>query len=632
MTISRQSILRSLISAISPSSVVKVGAVPDFPADWIVRELGLDVQSCEIESEDRARASDSHGGGGSAGAGALDPIGFLRSVEPRRGLGDCIVWIGGQMSTRALRQCLRVVFDRGSGASVFIDGFAAPDTELPGSPVTSVGMFSIPLLFGLVPAGHVIHFPGSCASSIGEYPSFCILAQAVRVAGVEGLRGGDYRKWLKLHVQQRCLEDRRYACSGDAPLPAGSSRIVKAIRREISELSHSTSCERARLLIQLGQKEHVIREMARALDAERAERALVAAVHSELVAKESVIQELSAALAAFRAGRTPPVRLPVRQLRRAWAEVRGRCGLSPRLGVLTQHSPRPLLMPPSRPPPRPRMLPDITLVTPSYRQGEFIERTIASVLGQQYPKLQYVVQDGGSDDQTHQILSAYSGRIARYRSERDSGQSQAINRGFSDTSGEIMGWLNSDDMILPGALRRVAAVFLENPDVDVVYGNRVIIDGHDRQVGRWILPGHDGEVLSWADFIPQESLFWRRRVWERVGARVDETFRFAMDWDLLIRFRTAGARFLHMPRVIGAFRVHSGQKTAGTMEQIGLQEMSRIRQSIHGRVPSDLEVAQHISSFMRRHVAAELRYGAVRRLTWAWWRPVTWPSMSGGSP
>lgn len=630
MVSSSQSILRSLISAVVPSAVIKLGAVPDFPADSVVRELGLDVHSCEIESEASARAMELRGGSGSAGVCTPDPVDFLRSVDPRGGLGECIVCVDGRLSARALRQCLRVVFERGPGACVVIDRFAAPDATQSGSPATSVGMSSISVLFGLVPAGHVIYFPDFGASCANDPPGFCVLAPAVRASGVEGLRGGDYPFWLRLHVHQKSLNDRQQAGS-DASLRVFNSRTFEAVRREISELSHSASSERARLLTELGQKEHVIRELARALDAERAERAQVAAVHRELVAKESVIQELSAALAVYRAGHRLRGRLPLGNVQRAWAQVRGRCGLSPRLGVLNQHSPRPLLMPPSRRLPRPCMLPDVTLVTPSYRQGEFIERTIVSVLGQQYPKLQYVVQDGGSDDQTRHILSAYSGRLARCCSEADSGQSQAINRGFTDTSGEIMGWLNSDDMLMPGALRRVAATFHNNPDVDVVYGNRVIVDRHDRQVGRWILPGHDGEVLSWADFIPQESLFWRRRVWDRVGARIDETFRFAMDWDLLIRFRAVGARFLHVPHVLGAFRVHRGQKTDGTMEQIGLQEMSRIRYGIHGRVPSDLEVNQHLKSFMRRHVTAELRYGAVRRLTHAWWRPVIWPRIGGGS-
>jgi glycosyltransferase involved in cell wall biosynthesis len=487
------------------------------------------------------------------------------------------------------------------------------------------------MLFGLVPRGHGIHFPNLGPSGTIGPGGFCVLAPPARVAGVEGLRGGDYQFWLRLHIQQKSREDHRQACSENASLPVLGLRAVEAIRREISELSFSASSQRSRLVTQLAQKEAVTRELAHALDAERAQSARVAEIHRELVAKEIVIQELSTALSALRASRGIRGRFPVRQLRRAWAELRGRIGLNPRLGALYQHSPRPLMLPPGRPPLRPSTLPAVTLVTPSYRQGEFIERTILSVLGQEYPKLQYIIQDGGSDDQTREILSVYSGRLARCRSERDSGQSQAINRGFADTDGEIMGWLNSDDVLLPGALSRVVAVFLKNPDIDVVYGNRVIIDRRDRQVGRWILPGHDGAVLSWADFIPQESLFWRRRIWDRVGARIDETFRFAMDWDLLIRFRAVGARFMHVPHVLGAFRVHRGQKTDGTMEQIGHQEMSRIRYSIHGRVPSDLEVNQHLRSFMRRHVAADLRYGAVRRLTKAWWRPIIWPSIVGGS-
>jgi len=171
-----------------------------------------------------------------------------------------------------------------------------------------------------------------------------------------------------------------------------------------------------------------------------------------------------------------------------------------------------------------------------------------------------------------------------------------------------MAWLNSDDLLLPGALACVANYFARHPEVDVVYGNRLLIDEDDMEIGRWILPGHDNEVLSWVDYVPQESLFWRRSIWEKVGGNVDESFRFAMDWDLLLRFRDAGAQFAHIPCFLGAFRVHAQQKSSAAMSDVGVPEMNRIRERILGRVPSMKEIQKAVKPFLARHVAVDMAY------------------------
>jgi hypothetical protein len=176
----------------------------------------------------------------------------------------------------------------------------------------------------------------------------------------------------------------------------------------------------------------------------------------------------------------------------------------------------------------------------------------------------------------------------------------AINRGFASTTGEIMGWLNSDDLLLPGALAHVARYFADHPEVDVVYGNRLMIDANDGQIGAWILPGHDDDALTLADFVPQETLFWRRRIWDAAGARIDEEFAYALDWDLLLRFRSAGARMAHLPRYLGAFRVHDEQKTSATVS-IGLAEMAQLREREHGRPVSIDEAIGRLQPFFRRH-------------------------------
>lgn len=275
---------------------------------------------------------------------------------------------------------------------------------------------------------------------------------------------------------------------------------------------------------------------------------------------------------------------------------------APRLGVLYQHPPRPLDTPSRyRALPAPSPCLRLSIVTPSLNQGAFIRRTIDSVLDQQYPEMEYVVRDGGSTDGTVAVLAQYDGRL-RYESGPDGGQASAINRGLSGASGEILGYLNADDQLLPGALPYIGRFFGQHPEVDVVYGHRVVIDEYDQEIGRWVLPPHDDDVLGYADYVPQETLFWRRRAWEKVGARLDESFHFALDWDLLLRFRDAGMRFVRLPRFLGAFRVHPHQKTSAEMATKGMDEMDRLRRRCHGRSLGPAEVHRHVRPYLIRHI------------------------------
>jgi glycosyltransferase involved in cell wall biosynthesis len=283
-------------------------------------------------------------------------------------------------------------------------------------------------------------------------------------------------------------------------------------------------------------------------------------------------------------------------------------GLSrPRIGQLDQYPPRPLLVPASYSRVElPAAPPTISVVTPSFQQARFIERTIESVLSQRYPALEYVVQDGASTDGTVAILERFADSLTRWTSVPDGGHADALNRGFSLTNGEIMGWLNSDDLLLPSALRCVGSYFAAHPDVDVVYGNRLLIDEHDGEIGAWILPGHDDLALTLADFVPQETMFWRRRIWDRVGGYLDESFGYALDWDLLLRFRDAGARMVRLPRFLGAFRVHREQRTSADRTR-GLEEMSRLRERVWGRPLSNDEIRARLRPYLRRHVVVHLR-------------------------
>jgi glycosyltransferase involved in cell wall biosynthesis len=332
----------------------------------------------------------------------------------------------------------------------------------------------------------------------------------------------------------------------------------------------------------------------------------------EVVEREEPLSSLEAALLLEAAGaRLRPVEHALRTERSSpWqfattfarrARRRAIAWLGPRIGHLDHYPPKPIELPAAyfeQLPPNPT--PTISLVTPSFEQARFLERTLCSVLDQGYPALEYHVYDGGSTDDSVEILRRYTDRLDSWVTTPDNGQADAINRAFAKTSGELMGWINSDDLLLPGALAYVARFFDDHPEVDVVYGNRLLIDEEDGQIGAWILPRHDDHALTLADYVPQETLFWRRRVWDAAGGRLDPSFLYALDWDLLLRFRAAGAHIVHLPRYLGAFRVHAEQKTSAS-RMVGLEEMGRLRERIHGRPMTTEEVLRRLRPFFFRH-------------------------------
>ena len=272
---------------------------------------------------------------------------------------------------------------------------------------------------------------------------------------------------------------------------------------------------------------------------------------------------------------------PTTRAKRALKNIAKPLGL--RLGVFTQHPPVQL-----RPPIAPQLAtttgrgttpaPLVSIVTPSFNQRRFLEATVESVLSQTYPNLEYIVMDGGSRDGSAEYLRSVESRLTAWRSEPDKGQADAINKAFALTRGDIMAWVNSDDLLLPGAIDAVVTYFDQHPDVDVIYGQRVVIDNDGREVGRWVLPRHSTSAFLWRDYIPQETLFWRRSLWDRCGSRVDASFQFAMDWELVLRFHEHGARFVRLPRYLGAFRTHDEQKSLAQVEKIGRPEFERLRQ------------------------------------------------------
>ena len=224
-----------------------------------------------------------------------------------------------------------------------------------------------------------------------------------------------------------------------------------------------------------------------------------------------------------------------------------------------------------------RPLPRISIVVPSFNQGKFIGATLESIINQRYPNLELIVVDGGSTDNTLSVIKQYEAHLAWWVSESDSGQADAINKGFSRSTGKIMAWINSDDLIAPRVLHQIANYFSKHPEIQAVYGDRIVINDEGLEIGRWTLPRHSSRVLQWADFVPQETLYWTRSAWNQIGAKLDEAFHFAMDWDFLLRLSAQNIKIQHLPIFLGLFRIHDQQKTSSQMSSIGQEEIRIIR-------------------------------------------------------
>jgi len=239
--------------------------------------------------------------------------------------------------------------------------------------------------------------------------------------------------------------------------------------------------------------------------------------------------------------------------------------------------------------------PKVSIVTPSYNQGQFIEETIRSVLLQGYPNLEYIIIDGGSTDNSVEIIRKYEPWLAHWVSEPDRGQGHAINKGLRVSSGQVMNWLNSDDCFKPGALPHVIAYFRSNGAAQVLCGFRQVFRGHRMSritsVRAYLKP--DRYTLSRCCYIAQETTFWKRSVWATIG-QLDETFQFALDYDYWQRILAAGYRFCLLPCFLGLFRAHLHSK--GTRQQdTRTRELARIYWRYLGTTKSEEQLRLEIS-------------------------------------
>jgi glycosyltransferase involved in cell wall biosynthesis len=246
--------------------------------------------------------------------------------------------------------------------------------------------------------------------------------------------------------------------------------------------------------------------------------------------------------------------------------------------------------------------PKVTVVTPSLNQAAYLEATIRSVLDQRYPALEYFVFDGGSTDGSAEIIHRYESQLAGWASEPDGGQAAAINRGFACATGDILCWVNSDDLHTPDTLGLVAEYFRPRLAEPAIFTGscRVFTEGSSRETLR--PPArHDPERLRRCDYLVQPSTFWTSAAWRKVGP-LDATLHFAFDWDWFVRAQAAGCSFARTIEVLSGYRIHPQHKS-GTGGERRREEIAEV---------------------LRRHASPEV----TEMFAWVRARPRHWRTLS----
>jgi len=244
--------------------------------------------------------------------------------------------------------------------------------------------------------------------------------------------------------------------------------------------------------------------------------------------------------------------------------------------------------------------PKISIVTANFNGGKYLEGTILSILNQNYPNLEYIIIDGGSTDSSLEIIKKYEDSLAYWVSEKDEGVYHAIQKGFEKSTGEIMAWLNSDDLYHPNCLFTVAEIFSSFSDVNWLHGVPTLFDemGRSVDVGRLRVWSRLDILLKDKKWLQQESTFWRRSLWQNAGSRLNTSLKYAADFELWLRFFRYEKLFV-CNSLLGGFRVRSSNQLSLDNEDEYIAEAMN---------ETDKEVNQHLSQKQRNAVIKSQRY------------------------
>lgn len=252
-------------------------------------------------------------------------------------------------------------------------------------------------------------------------------------------------------------------------------------------------------------------------------------------------------------------------------------------------------------------LPKVSIVMPSFNQGSYLEESICSVLAQDYPNIEFIIVDGGSTDESVKIIQKYQHHLAWWVSEKDKGHADALNKGFSHATGEILAWLNSDDAYYPETVSQAVAALQAHPEVGMVYGDANLTDEHGDIVGQFASKqtSYRG-MLRGSVHIPQATTFFRAELWQQVGP-LDLSLFFAFDYDLWVKLAKV-SEILYVPKLWANFRMHEQGKSVKNDDRC-YPDMIRVYKR---------EVGKGLSLLQIRAVA--------RRLVYAWmpWRLRAW--------
>jgi glycosyltransferase involved in cell wall biosynthesis len=257
--------------------------------------------------------------------------------------------------------------------------------------------------------------------------------------------------------------------------------------------------------------------------------------------------------------------------------------------------------------------PLVSIIMPSYNQGQFIEASIRSVLEQDYPKIEFIIVDGGSKDESVEIIQKYQDRLAWWVSEKDQGQTDALDKGFAHASGEVLAWLNSDDTYFPGTIREAVAFLKDHPQVGMVYAGARLIDDQGKTIGQFAARQTDyHSMLRGSVHIPQATTFFRADLWRQVGP-LDISLYYAFDYDLWVKLaRVSEIRYL--PRQWASFRIHSQGKTIMADDRC-YPEMIGIRERELGKGFSVLHLRAFIRKTFYTRIPVRLRLWLRKALT-----------------